>query len=151
MATANKRITKVRGYLFEVINILRSINQINANYLSNETDNYSLDKIPTERIVGRPYIIGGGRYRDVYSFRGRLPHGQDAETNLEIMGFYEDFERIIESNNNKGILPDIDGIESIECLNCATVNNAGTNSAEFDIQIQITYYSDGNYTPSVSL
>ena len=151
MAYIDKRITKVRSYLLQVINTLRNINQINANFLSNGIDNYSLDKIPTERIVGRPYIIGGGIYRDVYSFRGRLPHGQDATTNLDIMGFYEEFEKIIESNNNKGILPDIDGIESIECLNCATVNNAGTNSAEFDIQIQITYYSDGNYTPSISL
>ena len=37
------------------------------------------------------------------------------------------------------MLPDIVGIESIECLNCGTLINANTNSAEFDIQIQITY------------
>ena len=38
-----------------------------------------------------------------------------------------------------GILPEIDGIESIECLNPGTMNNANTNTAELDIQIRITY------------
>ena len=42
-------------------------------------------------------------------------------------------------NNDNKILPDIKGIESISCLNCGTMNNANTNTAEFDIQIQITY------------
>lgn len=150
MAYKDKRISKTRDYLFNVITMIRNINQINANFLSNKINDYSLDKIPTERKV-LPYIIGGGLYRDVYSFRGRLPYGQDAQTNLETMGFYEEFENIIESNNNKGILPDIDGIESIECLNNGTVISVENNSAEFDIQIQITYYNDGEYTSSISL
>ena len=150
MAYRDKRISKLRDYLFNVIAAMRDINQINANYLSNEIDNYSLDKIPTEKKV-TPDILGGGLYRQVYSFRGRLEYGQDSKTNLEIMGFYEEFEDIIEYNNNKGILPDIDGINSIECLDSATMNNSQTNTGEFDIQIQITYYDDGEYDPSVSL
>ena len=150
MAYRDKRISKLRDYLFNVIADMRDINQINANYLSNEIDNYSLDKIPTEKKVV-PNILGGGLYRQVYSFRGRLEYGQDSKTNLETMGFYEEFEDIIESNNNKGILPDIDGIDSIECLDSATMNNSQTNTGEFDIQIQITYYDDGEYDPSVSL
>ena len=150
MAYRDKRISKLRDYLFNVIADIRDVNQINANYLSNEIDNYSLDKIPTEKKV-TPDILGGGLYRQVYSFRGRLEYGQDSKTNLEIMGFYEEFEDIIESNNNKGILPDIDGIDSIECLDSATMNNSQTNTGEFDIQIQITYYDDGEYDPSVSL
>jgi hypothetical protein len=36
-------------------------------------------------------------------------------------------------------LPDIEGIESIECLNAGTMVSANTNTAEFDIQIQIIY------------
>ena len=152
MANTNNdtRISKVRNYLFDIISNIRKINQINANYLSGEKDNYSLDKIPTEKKV-RPNILGGGLYRQVYSFRGRLAYGQTSSTNFEIMGFFEKFEDIIESNNNKGILPDIEGIDSIECLDCASVNNTQTNTAEFDIQIQITYLDDGKYDPSVSL
>ena len=47
-----------------------------------------------------------------------------------------------EINNEKGILPNIKGIQSIQCLNCGSMNNANTNTAEFDIQIQITYKED---------
>ncbi len=150
MADKSNKISKVRDYLFEVISGIRKIDQINANFLSGEKDNYSLDKLPTEKKM-IPNILGGGLYRQAYSFRGRLAYGQSSSTNFEIMGFFEEFEDIIESNNNKGILPEIDGINGIECLNCASVNNTQTNTAEFDIQIQITYYDDGEYDSSVSL
>ena len=63
------RISKVREYLFNVIDALTGNTdyQINANMLGN-VDDYSLDKIPTESKV-EPYITGGGLYQDVYSFR----------------------------------------------------------------------------------
>ena len=80
--------------------------------------------------------------RDVYSFRSRTTYSQSTITNLKNMGFFEEFEKTIESNNKNGILPDIENIKSIECLNCATMNYAETNTAEFDIQIQITYWEE---------
>ena len=47
------RITKLRTYLFSIIDTLLTDNkyQINANMLSNELNNYSLDKIPTSSTV----------------------------------------------------------------------------------------------------
>ena len=50
----------------------------------------------------------------------------------------------IKSNNENGILPEIDGIEKIECLNCGTMKNAQANTSEFDIQLQITYRDSNN-------
>lgn len=137
------RIAKLRTYLFEVIDALTSNEkyQINANMLSNEIDNYSLDKIPTNSTVEK-WITGFEIHRDVYAFRSRMAYSEDTINNLLNIGFFEKFENIIKSNNDKGILPDIDGIEKIECLNCGTMNNAGTNTAEFDIQLQITYNVD---------
>lgn len=133
------RITKLRAYLFEIINTLTTNNkQINANWLSKDIKNYSLDKIPTDKEVNN-WIIGGGVRRDVFSFRSRMAYSQDTINNLNNIGFFESFEKIIKSNNEEGVLPDIEGIESIECLNCGTMNNAETSTAEFDIQIQITY------------
>ena len=49
------------------------------------------------------------------------------------------FEQLIKTNNEEGNLPEIDGIEAIRCLNCGTMNSSETNTAEFDIQIQIEY------------
>lgn len=137
------RITKLRTYLLSIIDVLVTNKkyQINANMLSNEPNNYSLDKIPTSSTV-EEWITGTKVCRDVYSFRSRVGYSQDTIENLINVGFFEIFEKLISSNNEKGILPDIEGIQSIQCLNCGSMNNANTNTAEFDIQIQITYKED---------
>ena len=134
------RISKLRQYLFEVINTLtenRSY-QINADMLSDDINNYSLDKIPTASVVSR-WISGVEIHRDVYSFRSRMSYSQDTIDNLSNIGFFEQFENAIKTNNEEGILPNINNIEKIECLNCGTLNNTDGTTAEFDIQIQITY------------
>ena len=134
------RISKLRSYLLGIIDTLTqdSNSQINADMLSNEVDNYSLDKIPTDYKVER-WITGEEIHKDVYSFRSRREYSQDTINNLQNIGFFEKFENLLRTKNEDGVLPEIDGIEKIECLNCGTLNNAGTNTAEFDIQIQITY------------
>lgn len=141
--TDELRITKLRTYLFSIIDTLLTDNkyQINANMLSNEPNNYSLDKIPTSSTI-EEWITGTRICRDVYSFRSRVGYSQDTIENLINVGFFEIFEKLISSNNEKGILPKIEGIKSIQCLNCGSMNNANTNTAEFDIQIQITYKED---------
>ena len=140
MDYANKRITQLRNYLINVIDELMADKkyQINANMLSNDINNYSLDKIPTASTVEK-WVIGIEKHRDVFSFRGRFAYSQDAKVNLSNIGFFEDFEALIDSNNKKGILPEIDGIESIECLNPGTMVSVASSTAEFNIQVQIKY------------
>ena len=134
------RISKLREYLLTIIDTIRNDNksQINAYMLSNDIDNYSLDKVPTDNEI-EEWIIGTSVNRDVYSFRSRNNYSQDTIKNLLNVGFFEKFESIIKLNNNEGILPNIDGIESIECLNCGTMINAQAHTSEFEIQLQITY------------
>lgn len=134
------RITKLRTYLFSIIDTLTTNKkyQINANMLDNDINNYSLDKIPTASTVEK-WVTGVEIHKDIYSFRSRKAYSQDVINNLSNIGFFEIFESIIKSNNKKGVLPNIEGIQSIECLNCGTMLSADTNTAEFEIQIQITY------------
>ena len=134
------RITKLRAYLFTILDEISktSKHQINANMLDNNIDNYSLDKIPTSSTIEK-WINGIEIHRDVFSFRSRKAYSQDTINNLANIGFFETFEDKIKSNNNKGILPEIAGIENVECLNVGTMVSAETNTAEFDIQLQITY------------
>lgn len=138
--TTELRITKLRAYLISIIDTLLTDTKysINANMLSADPNNYSLDKIPTDPNVEK-WITGDTIYRDVYSFRSRKKYSQDTLNNLINIGFFEVFEKIISSNNKSRILPDIDGIQEIKCLNCGSMNNASTNTAEFDIQIEIDY------------
>lgn len=134
------RITKLRAYLISVLDTLLTDTKysINANMLPADPNNYSLDKIPVDKSV-EMWITGDEIHRDVYSFRSRNNYSQDTLNNLKNIGFFEVFEKKISSNNKQGILPDIDGIQEIKCLNCGSMNNASTNTAEFDIQIEIDY------------
>ena len=135
----NKRITKLGEYLENILNDLNNkYKKINADFLDIGVNNYSLDKIPTASTVYKT-IIGTRICRDVYSFRSRNIYSSDRINNLKNIGFFEEFESIIKSNDDKGVWPKIKGIQSIECLNCGTVSVANTNTCEMDIQIQIEY------------
>lgn len=135
----NLRVTKLRAYLMDIITeLIGQYGEMNINFLSDEPNNYSLDKIPVNPTTDQ-WIIGNFLKRDVYSFRSRMNYSADTMTNIENIGFYETFEKIIKQKNDNGELPNIDGIQSISCLNCGTMNRANTNTAEFDIQIQIEY------------
>ena len=134
------RITKLREYLIAQINTLLNSTdyELNANWLSKNPNNYSLDKIPVQT-TDELSILGYAIKRDVYSFRSRMKYSQDTMANLLNTGFFEIFEQLINSNNEEGNLPEIENIETIQCLNCGTMVEANTNTAEFDIQIEITY------------
>jgi hypothetical protein len=140
MNKKDTRINKLRNYLCKIIETLTTNKnfKINANMLSKNVNNYSLDKIPTDSTVEK-WITGLEIHRDVYSFRSRKEYSTNEINNLQNIGFFEEFESVIKSNNKKGVLPDIEGIESIECLNCGAMLSSDNNTAIFDIQIQITY------------
>ena len=135
------RIAKLGQYLETILETLNSkYKKVNADFLRLEVNNYSLDKMPTASVVEK-WITGLEIHRDVYSFRSRNSYSSDRLNNLKNIGFFEEFESIIRTNNDNGILPDIKGIEKIECLNCGTFNREDESgkSAIFDIQLQITY------------
>lgn len=133
------RVTKLRIYLIGILEELEeNYKQLNVNFLDKDVLSFSLDKIPTESEVEK-WIAGMSLYRDVYSFRSRMNYSADEISNIENIGFYETFEKKIYQKNKSKDLPEIDGIQSISCLNCGSLNNANTNTAEFNIQIQIEY------------
>lgn len=144
METESLRITKLRTYLIGVIaDIIKDERfQINVNMLSEHIDNYSLDKIPVSSEVER-WITGAEIHRDVFMFRSRMAYSQDVINNLKNVGFFEIFESVIKEKNESKTLPEIEGIESIECLNCGTMRDNNTNTCEFQIQIQIKYTIGG--------
>lgn len=133
------RVTKLKEYLVDLISEIKiGSPEINVDRLSKDTNKYSLDKIPTD-IEIETWITGEEIHQDVFSFRSRFNYDYNVVNNLLNIGFFEEFEEKIRQNNKDKILPNIDGIQSIRCNNCGSLNNADTNTAEFDIQIQITY------------
>ena len=138
------RTEQLKSYLMDVLNDMRKeFEMLNINFLSSEIDNYSLDKIPTQSVI-ETTITGKQKKKDVYNFRSRNAYGSNEAINLSNMGFWETFERVIYSNNEQGILPNIDGIYEIKCLNCGSLQRAETQTCEMSIQIEIDYLDNDN-------
>lgn len=133
-------IDKLRNYFFE-LGIIDGNSNINVDFLSNEPIQYVIEPIPVEPII-KAYKDGGSLRQFVFQFGSREYYGADVVQNMANTEFYEDFSALIEDNNRKGVLPKIDGIQSIECLSNGTINEDNTSNAKYVIQMRITYYKD---------
>ena len=102
METNETRLYKLRTYIFGILDEILSSSDysINANFLDNDIENYSLDKLPIEPVT-ETWIIGPEVKRDVFTFRSRKAYSQDILNNLSNIGFFEEFESKIKENNDK--------------------------------------------------
>lgn len=133
-------VDKLREYFFS-LGIIDENSNINVDFLSNEPIEYVIEPIPMEPIL-RQYADGSSLRQFVFQFGSREYYGTDVIQNMKNTEFYEEFSALIEDNNRKGVLPKIDGIQSIECLSNGTINEDNTNNAKYVIQMRITYYKD---------
>ena len=133
-------ISKIRQYFFD-LGIIDENSNINVDFLSNEPIEYVIEPIPSEPVI-RQYADGSSLRQFVFQFGSREYFGADVIQNMKNTEFYEDFSELIEDNNKKGVLPKINGIQSIECLNNGTINEDNTDNAKYVIQMRITYYKD---------
>ena len=133
------RVEVLKNYLVEILNSLqKEYKTFNVNFLPSDVDNYSLNKIPT-RTKKEVDITGNRINKEVYVLSSRNQYSSNIALNIANMGFWEAFEDKIYSNNENGILPSIEGIIKIECLNCGSLTRAQTQTCEMSIQIQIEY------------
>lgn len=133
-------ISKIRQYFFD-LGIIDENSNINVDFLSNEPIQYVIEPIPVEPVI-RQYADGSSLRQFVFQFGSREYFGADVIQNMKNTEFYEDFSELIGDNNRKGVLPKINGIQSIECLNNGTINEDNTDNAKYVIQMRITYYKD---------
>ena len=75
----------------------------------------------------------------VFQFGSREFYDNGVAQNINNLDFYEKFQNEIETNNKNGVLPDIEGIQSIECLNNGTIQDVQSGTAKYVIQMRITY------------
>ena len=133
-------ISKIRQYFFD-LGIIDENSNINVDFLSNEPIEYVIEPIPVEPVI-RQYADGSSLRQFVFQFGSREYFGADVIQNMKNTEFYEDFSELIGDNNRKGVLPKINGIQSIECLNNGTINEDNTDNAKYVIQMRITYYKN---------
>lgn len=112
--------------------------RINVDFLGENPTEFAIVPIPVDPILER-HVDGSSLRQYQFQLISCNDYGADVLQNMANSKFYEDLYDLIESNNNEGILPDINGIESIECLNNGAILDATTNTARYSIQMKITY------------
>ena len=131
-------IEKIRDYFNEHVTLAEEFNEILVDFLGKDATSYSIEPIPTDRVL-RPYTDGGGLYQLVFQFGSKEFYDDSLSQNIDNLNFYERLQEEIENNNKRGVLPDIDGIQSIECLNNGTIQDIEHGTAKYGIQMRITY------------
>lgn len=134
-------IEQIRQYLIDNQIIDEGL-RINVDFLGENPTEFALEPIPVNPILEK-YLNGSSLRQFQFQLLSCNDYGADVFQNIANSTYYENLYNLIESNNDKGILPNIKGIDSIECLNSGGILDAGTNTARYSIQMRITYYKEG--------
>lgn len=130
-------IEKIRKYLIEN-GIVDEECRVNVDFLGENPTEFAIIPIAVNPIL-KKYIDGSSLRQYQFQLISCNYYGADVMQNMANSKFYEELYDKIESNNDDGILPDIKGIESIECLNNGAILDVTTNTARYSIQMKITY------------
>lgn len=131
-------IEKIRDYFKENVTLAEEFDNILVDFLGEDATSYSIEPIPIEPIL-KAYADGGSLNQYVFQFGSREFYDNSVAQNINNLGFYERFQEEIETNNKNGVLPEISGIQSIECLNNGTIQDVQNGTAKYVIQMRITY------------
>ena len=131
-------IEKIRDYFKSKVTLAEEFDNILVDFLGEDATSYSIEPIPVEPKL-KPYTDGGSLNQYVFQFGSREFYDNSVAQNINNLGFYEKFQNEIETNNKNGVLPDIAGIQSIECLNNGTIQDVQSGTAKYVIQMRITY------------
>lgn len=131
-------VDKIIDYFLQKVSLAKEFDNILADFLGDEATSYTIEPVPVEPIL-RQYRDGGSLNQFIFQFGSREFYDNSVAQNINNLGFYEKFQEEIETNNKNGVLPNIKGIQSIECLNNGTIQDVQNGTAKYVIQMRITY------------
>lgn len=131
-------IEKLREYFIKNVTLAEEFENILIDFLDDEAITYSIEPIPVEQVL-KSYVDGSSLRQYVFQFGSREFYDNGVAQNINNLGFYERFQEEIETNNKNGVLPDIKGIQKIECLNNGTIQDVQSGTAKYVIQMRIIY------------
>lgn len=134
-------VDKLRQYFIEHTTLEEGFKNILADFLGDDATDYTIETIPIDPIL-RQYADGSYLGQLTFQFGSREFYDDSDNQNIDNLGFYERFQQEIEYNNEHNILPNIEGIQSIECLSNGTIQDIENKTAKYIIQMRITYFRD---------
>lgn len=141
-------LKKIQEY-FLLYEQLDAKGRIYANMTPLKAVNYSINEIPSQN-GGTIQQFGMDTVKQFqWSFDTKVIHSTHADnTNFNNAKFYGDLQNWIEHNNFNKVLPDIEGIMSIEVTQTAYLKAVDPNGqyAIHSMSGRITYYKEEKYT-----
>ena len=130
-------IEKIRQYFIDN-NIIDENSRINVDFLGEEPTEFAIIPIAVNPIL-ESYVNGDTLRQFQFQLLSCNNYGADVMQNMSNSTYYEQLYELIENNSNKGLLPNVDNVISLECLNNGAILDAGTNTARYSIQMKLKY------------
>ena len=131
-------IDEVREYIAKCP-YLKEFAELNVEYLLDKVNTYSINENAGYDPVLNKFFIGSER-QFLFTFDSKLHWNEDIQNNIDNSKFFENFRKLLETNNNKKIFPNIDGIYEIGATTNGYILATNANEAIYRIQCYLNYY-----------
>lgn len=131
-------IDEVREYIAKCP-YLKEFAELNVEYLLDKVNTYSINENAGYDPVLNKFFIGSER-QFLFTFDSKLHWNEDIQNNIDNSKFFENFRKWLETNNNKKIFPNIDGIYEIGATTNGCIFATNANEAIYRIQCYLNYY-----------
>jgi hypothetical protein len=118
--------------------------RVRFNHLGNTPQEFSIDEVPGDVVVKQ--YIGSSIRQKTFNLTSRETYSQDQRINIEKSDFYESFSNWIETQSRLRNLPILDEpntAHSITCLTPGYLYTATEDTAQYQIQLRLTYHHEG--------
>lgn len=120
--------------------------RLNIDCLTDDTDSYSIDSVPTETVMKR-YIDGTAVKRHLFVISSRCFYGSDLQQQEDNIAFFEALTDWLEAQENTGVLPDLGEkkkARKITVLSSAypLIVDDGGQTARYQIQLELIYLQE---------
>lgn len=133
-------IEKIRDYI-STCPFLDEFTAVNVNYLVDKVKAYSVNENAGYNPIISTDILGNREMQFQFSFDAKFYWNEEVQNNVDNSIFFEKFRSWLEDNDEKGIYPEIEGIQPLTIG--ATTNGFifATNSDEaiYRISCNFTY------------
>lgn len=113
--------------------------KVNVDYIKDKPQSYSIDEIPVNPILN-DFRDGGRRMQIQFDFS--IQSNFSVLENIKNSKFCDDFTKWIYEQNEKGNLPEINGIDWIKCLGRGTIERTTETTAIYIIPMQVAYIEE---------
>ena len=120
--------------------------RLDIDCLQSDPDKFSLDSVPSERIVKR-YLDGGSVRRQLCTISSRANYGPDLNQQKNNLKFFDDLEDWMDGQEQLGILPPLGSGRKARSLRVTGTaypieadEGQGTATARYQIQLELIYY-----------